>query len=410
MLGTLEEGDKVKWRDFVQPLVHAYNCTKNDTTGYSPYQLMFGRQPRLPLDIAFGLTPESPSKISHSEYVKNLTESLTESYRLATENSLKTALQNKRRFDSKVRESTLLPGDRVLVRNVGIRGKHKIADRWSETIYKVIKQIQDSPVYVVVPEHTNGPERVLHRDLLLPCGFLPSTVNNEQPEQNKPQQRPDNLPAPDPDQPAAEEESNDKEEEYYTLYDQLSGESRNAQAEQERPIPEVERPETDQSATRDSRLRVEPSPENPSVSSEKSVLDPEAPAFEPTDDEASLSPNLSESESVTAESVPEVPATDPREFHSPGSEREDESPRRTSGDVLERMEVEDAEIAPDSEVPPRRSARERAVPQRLTYPTRGNPLLTVMHSILAGLDQAFSQTLVDAPYIYNLTPLPTDIV
>ncbi|XP_035862265.1 uncharacterized protein LOC118496109 [Sander lucioperca] len=111
MLGTLEEGDKVRWRDFVQPLVHAYNCTKNDTTGYSPYQLMFGHQPRLPVDIAFGLNPEGSGKLSHSEYVKKLTESLTESYRLATEHSLKNASQNKQRFDSKVRESTLVAGD-----------------------------------------------------------------------------------------------------------------------------------------------------------------------------------------------------------------------------------------------------------------------------------------------------------
>lgn len=79
MLGTLEEEDKVKWRDFVQPLVHAYNCTKNDTTGFSPYKLMFGRQPCLPIDIAFGLNPEGYSKVPHSENVKSLGENLQES-------------------------------------------------------------------------------------------------------------------------------------------------------------------------------------------------------------------------------------------------------------------------------------------------------------------------------------------
>ncbi len=80
MLGTLSEENKSKWKEFVQPLVHAYNCTKNDTTGFSPYQLMFGRQPSLLLDLAFGLTPKNPGKVSHPEYVKKLKESLQESY------------------------------------------------------------------------------------------------------------------------------------------------------------------------------------------------------------------------------------------------------------------------------------------------------------------------------------------
>lgn len=52
MLGTLREKDKNHWRDYVKPLTHAYNCTKNEVTSFSPYELLFGRQPRLPVDIA----------------------------------------------------------------------------------------------------------------------------------------------------------------------------------------------------------------------------------------------------------------------------------------------------------------------------------------------------------------------
>lgn len=151
MLGTLDEENKIKWRDYVQPLVHAYNCTKNDTTGFSPYQLVFGRQPSLPIDIAFGLNPEEQSKVTHTDYVKRLKENLQESYTLAIEHSEKVALKNKERYDMKVRETVLEEGDRVLVKNVGLRGKHKIADRWSQTVYKVVKRIDDSPVYVVAP-------------------------------------------------------------------------------------------------------------------------------------------------------------------------------------------------------------------------------------------------------------------
>lgn len=40
----------------------------------------------------------------------------------------------------------------------------------------VVKQPNaEIPVYVVQPENGEGPECVLHRDLLLPCGFLPTS-------------------------------------------------------------------------------------------------------------------------------------------------------------------------------------------------------------------------------------------
>lgn len=70
-------------------------------------------------------------------------------------------------------ESSLEPGDRVLVRNVRLRGKHKLADRWEAEVYVVVSCTGDLPVYTVCPERKKGPLRTLHRDLLLPCGFLP---------------------------------------------------------------------------------------------------------------------------------------------------------------------------------------------------------------------------------------------
>lgn len=89
MLGTLGDKEKTKWREYVKPLTHAYNCTKNDVTGFSPYELMFGRQPRLPIDVAFGLPIKGSSPISHSQYVKNLKSYLTKSYQVAMENAKK---------------------------------------------------------------------------------------------------------------------------------------------------------------------------------------------------------------------------------------------------------------------------------------------------------------------------------
>ena len=36
-------------------LVLAYNFTRNAATGLSPYYLLFIREPRLPVDVEFGL-------------------------------------------------------------------------------------------------------------------------------------------------------------------------------------------------------------------------------------------------------------------------------------------------------------------------------------------------------------------
>ncbi|XP_055017481.1 LOW QUALITY PROTEIN: uncharacterized protein LOC129411251 [Boleophthalmus pectinirostris] len=176
MLGTLEEKDKHHWRDFVKPVVHAYNCTRNDSTGYSPYELMFGRQPTLPVDLILGLKPPTETHTTHSDYVQSLRQRLKESYALAAENSRKSGERNKLRFDAKVKTAELAEGDRVLVRNVNIRGKHKLADKWERTIHVVVRRIDGGPVYVVKPETGRGPQRTLHRDLLLPCGFLPVEI------------------------------------------------------------------------------------------------------------------------------------------------------------------------------------------------------------------------------------------
>ena len=58
MLGTLKTKEKTQWRDHVKPLTHAYNCTRSDVTGFSPYELMFGRQPRQRVQFTFSVCKE----------------------------------------------------------------------------------------------------------------------------------------------------------------------------------------------------------------------------------------------------------------------------------------------------------------------------------------------------------------
>ena len=68
----------------------------------------------------------------------------------------------------------LQPGDRVLVRNVGLKGKQKLADIWEKNTYIVKRQIApDIPVYEVRQEGSTKRSRTLHRNILLPFDGLP---------------------------------------------------------------------------------------------------------------------------------------------------------------------------------------------------------------------------------------------
>ena len=68
----------------------------------------------------------------------------------------------------------LIPGDRVLIRENGLKGKHKLADIWDREPYIVKRQpVPDIPVYEVQLENSRKKSKLLHRNMLLPFNGLP---------------------------------------------------------------------------------------------------------------------------------------------------------------------------------------------------------------------------------------------
>ena len=72
MLGTLPDKPKSTWREQVPTLVHAYSCTRNNATGFSPYYLMFEWKPCLPIDLLFGTKNTADLKGNSITYIENL--------------------------------------------------------------------------------------------------------------------------------------------------------------------------------------------------------------------------------------------------------------------------------------------------------------------------------------------------
>ena len=72
MLGTLKNEQIEDWKKYISSLVFYYNSTPHETTKISPYELMFGRRPKLPIDIQYELVTES-SNPATKDYLNDLT-------------------------------------------------------------------------------------------------------------------------------------------------------------------------------------------------------------------------------------------------------------------------------------------------------------------------------------------------
>ena len=168
MIGKLDPEKCRKWPEHIGSVLIAYNATRSQVTGYSPYFLMFGRRPRLPVDLLFPTVNTREWTRTINEYVKALYEWLTECLQLAQESTSKEAKRQKWLYDRRVGAVELRPGDRVLVRLDAFQGQcRKLKNRLGDDIHTMINRMADGiPVYEVKNECT-GKRKVLQRARLL---------------------------------------------------------------------------------------------------------------------------------------------------------------------------------------------------------------------------------------------------
>ena len=176
---------KKDWQDWVSTMTHAYNSTVCRSTGYSPYFLMFGREPRLPIDDEFNFPNHKESATVHT-YVEQLLNKLDVAFHKAWENVARDASARKTYCDRNVRCHALQPGDIVLVWKNLFDSNYKIADKWEDEPYMVESQIGDTPVYSVVQMTPGSTSRILHRNMLHPArSVLPIENNSQDNEQDQ---------------------------------------------------------------------------------------------------------------------------------------------------------------------------------------------------------------------------------
>ena len=168
-LKTLPPERKRRWPEFLPELVYAYNATTHSSTGFSPYYLLFGRDPRLPVDSLLGdaVGPGTEVRGDVDEWVTEHQQRLGEAMELAGQHLEKEALGRSRIMNRKAQDTGLPVGRRVFLRN-RVLGRNKIQDAWGPTPYKVVARPDPKGnVYVIQQADGLGPKKVVHRTDLL---------------------------------------------------------------------------------------------------------------------------------------------------------------------------------------------------------------------------------------------------
>ena len=128
MICKLEEDRKACWSKHLPELLLAYNATRSTVTGYSPYYLLFGRRPRIPVDYLFPTSRDSPHQTKLEVSVAAMQKRLKEAFTVARCLTSEEVARQCRYYDRKAGAVALEPGDVVMVCTDGFVGKQKVKD------------------------------------------------------------------------------------------------------------------------------------------------------------------------------------------------------------------------------------------------------------------------------------------
>ena len=163
MIAKMDPEKRAKWPSHLGPILIAYNATRSLITGYSPYFLMFGPRPRLPVDLLFPTVRRDENSWTTDKYVTSLYDKLKSALASVRDTAILEAQRQKWHYDCKARAVELHPGDKVLVKLDAFIGQWwKLKNRWGDTLYTVVKHVADGiPAYEVENE-ANKKRQVLH--------------------------------------------------------------------------------------------------------------------------------------------------------------------------------------------------------------------------------------------------------
>ncbi|UYV83011.1 K02A2.6-like, partial [Cordylochernes scorpioides] len=178
MLSMYVNTDQKNWDEILPFITHAYNTTIQETTGYSPFFLMFGREPTSLLDdrnISVDI-----DKDDYDEYIKHHLDKINRTRKLVINNTIKTQERMKKNYDKKHMERSYEPGELVAVWTpIRKIGKCEKLLRKYFGPYRILKKLPNVN-YLIEPKDNPGQNPlIVHVSRIKPYFERIDEVNHE---------------------------------------------------------------------------------------------------------------------------------------------------------------------------------------------------------------------------------------
>ena len=183
LLKTLKSEEKADWPSHLPALVFAYNATPHASTGYQPYQLMFGRRAPAPCDNWLGLRAYNDDKsITRIDWVDQQLEQLLHANKRAQKNIKATNAKNRKAAGGK---DLIIPvGNLVLLRDHP-EGRNKIQDNNKDQIYIVTGHHDNRNAYFVKPLGSKCQPKQVNRREMFDLGITENQELERQKQENE---------------------------------------------------------------------------------------------------------------------------------------------------------------------------------------------------------------------------------
>ena len=153
-----------EWDELLAPLAFAYNTAVHATTKATLFEMVYGRKPRLPIDLIFPTEVEFQVEMEPEEFVKEKEAALKKVFEfvaLVREGNIQ---QQKFLHDRKIKGNKFNLLDRVYMKNdkprVGVSKKLKFRYEGVYTIIEILESRSDdetTTLYRVKPEGRGRP-------------------------------------------------------------------------------------------------------------------------------------------------------------------------------------------------------------------------------------------------------------